>query len=156
MEQTFKILAQLLLALHYLHERGILHRDVKPANVIITKTGDAVLLDFGIAALNGGQTYAGSHGYSAPEINLARDMNGFKYNSKVDIYSLGILFREMVIGINLIEEDVRRLMNDQPQHVQDLYSLLTQEDPAKRPFAFELLATEQLQDYLLTQRDNIP
>lgn len=89
-------------ALGYAHEKGILHRDVKPSNILITEKNEPVLTDFGIAKLLGteeGQTLTGTGvgvgtpEYMAPEQGLNKDVDG-----RADIYALGIILFEMVTG----------------------------------------------------------
>lgn len=81
------------------HEHQILHRDLKPQNIIVTPQGRAVVLDFGIArSLRPGHTFTapggspGTHGYIAPEI-----LNGEKPDERADIYSLGIIIYQLLM-----------------------------------------------------------
>jgi serine/threonine protein kinase/tetratricopeptide (TPR) repeat protein len=90
-------------ALHSAHERGILHRDLKPGNVVLTDAGQPKILDFGIAALLGADTKAvkltqtgmimGSLPYMAPE-QLTDD----PADARTDVYALGVLLFEMASG----------------------------------------------------------
>ena len=85
---------QLLRALQYCHARRVLHRDVKPANVLLARDGSVRLSDFGVSrALPPGlalaSTLAGSPAYMAPEIH-----RGTPYSSAADIWSLGCTLHE--------------------------------------------------------------
>jgi serine/threonine protein kinase len=89
-------------ALDYAHQRGMIHRDVKPANIIISNDGEAILTDFGLVKLlsEPGHTQSGgivgTASYVAPE--LIQPIPGVEADHRVDIYSLGCLLFEMVTG----------------------------------------------------------
>ena len=93
------LLAQVGGALGYAHRRGVIHRDVKPANILFDSTGDAIVTDFGIAkvAEEPSQTLAGSvvgtPSYMSPEQCYAHELTGAS-----DQYSLGIVAFEMLTG----------------------------------------------------------
>ena len=98
-ERAVDVLGQMARALDYAHHAGILHRDVKPGNIIITESGHAVLTDFGIAQtlsdtrLTKTGTSIGSPEYMAPE-----QIEGKKLDSRTDLYSLGVVFYQMLTG----------------------------------------------------------
>jgi len=89
-------------ALSYAHSEGILHRDVKPANILITKAGEPVLTDFGIAKLleqEDGQTLTGTGvGIGTPEYMAPEQGLGQVVDGRADVYSLGIVFYELITG----------------------------------------------------------
>jgi eukaryotic-like serine/threonine-protein kinase len=93
------VLSQVGEALRYAHERGIVHRDVKPANCSLDEQGQVKLMDFGIShRVESGKTgrsqmVSGTPGYIAPEAALGRPVDG-----RADIYSLGVMAYEMVVG----------------------------------------------------------
>ncbi len=101
-QQAAKSLAPVARALEYAHQEKIIHRDIKPANILVTKSGDFMLSDFGIAKTLGSDEITkltrtgvgiGTPAYMAPEQGLGKDID-----QRVDIYSLGIVFYEMVTG----------------------------------------------------------
>ena len=94
------VISQMCSALDYAHRQGVIHRDVKPANVIIDNEGEAYLTDFGIAKALGGESdltgtgvTIGTPAYMAPEQSLGKGVD-----ARTDIYALGIILYEMVVG----------------------------------------------------------
>lgn len=89
---------QIIRALSFCHEKGIAHRDVKPANILIDKYGRAKLADFGLAQhFNKSQRisiFGGSLPYLAPEILQQRPYDP----KKADVWALGVTFYEMATG----------------------------------------------------------
>ncbi|HFD38271.1 MAG TPA: serine/threonine-protein kinase, partial [Anaerolineae bacterium] len=100
-ERAVDIAAQLADALDYAHQQGIVHRDVKPANVLLTRDGRPLLTDFGIARaldesthLTRTGTSIGTPAYMAPE-----QAQGQQTDGRTDIYALGIVLYEMLAGL---------------------------------------------------------
>ena len=100
-QEAARLLAPIADALSYAHSRDFLHRDVKPANILLTESGQAMLADFGIAKLLDTQytteltrtgVGVGTPSYMAPEQWLG------KAEPRTDQYALGIVFYEMVTG----------------------------------------------------------
>ncbi|MDD4238915.1 MAG: Stk1 family PASTA domain-containing Ser/Thr kinase [Desulfotomaculaceae bacterium] len=99
-ERVVEIARQISDALQHAHENNIVHRDVKPQNILITREGRAKLTDFGIAkeattaTLTQTDTIVGSVHYISPE-----QARGETAGPRSDIYSLGIVLYEMVTGV---------------------------------------------------------
>ncbi|HVR29730.1 MAG TPA: serine/threonine-protein kinase, partial [Thermoanaerobaculia bacterium] len=109
MEQVRRLGAQLAGALEAAHAQGVVHRDVKPRNIIVTERGDAKLLDFGLAKaapgdssatamtleaeLTQGHGVVGTPNYMSPEQALGRTVDG-----RTDIFSLGVVLYVMATG----------------------------------------------------------
>jgi len=90
------IVAEIVVAITYLHEYGFIYRDLKPENVLLTEKGHIKLTDFGMASetINTiSSTMGGTHDYIAPEVFTDR-----KYSRSVDWWSLGVLLYELVHG----------------------------------------------------------
>ena len=96
---TVVVIREVLTALTYLHRSGIIHRDIKAANILITATGKVMICDFGVSALlttttSKRNTFIGTPYWMAPEVAQAVP----NYDTKADIWSLGILIYEMAKG----------------------------------------------------------
>jgi serine/threonine protein kinase len=140
--QIVRILKDILGGLAYAHDEGIIHRDIKPANIMLTKKGQAVLSDFGIAQIVGSTQHTvsgalmGTLNYMAPE-------QGFegKCDNRSDVYSLGIVLYEMLTGYTPFDADtpLAILM----KHLNDPLPLPTQVDPAL-PHSLEMIVLKAL------------
>jgi serine/threonine protein kinase/Flp pilus assembly protein TadD len=91
--------------LAHAHDRGILHRDVKPANILLTEDGQPMLLDFGIAqdakartAAGGGSAVGGTLPYMSPEQLDEVRTEKPQADAKSDVYSLGVVLYELITG----------------------------------------------------------
>ncbi len=104
-ERTAEIVADVARALHYAHIEGVVHRDVKPGNIIVLNNGAVKLADFGIARLatgsgtQTGQTF-GTPKYMAPEQIAGRPVDG-----RADIFALGIVLYQMLTGVAPFDGD---------------------------------------------------
>ena len=140
--EILRILTEVLDGLGYAHKEGIIHRDIKPANIMLTKRGQAVLTDFGIAQIVGSTQYTvsgalmGTLNYMAPE-------QGFKgtCDERSDVYSLGIVFYEMLTGYTPFDADtpLAILM----KHLNDPLPLPSQVDPTL-PYELENIVLKSL------------
>jgi serine/threonine protein kinase len=100
--EAAKLLAPVARALGYAHAQKVVHRDVKPSNILLTGSGEPMLSDFGVAKmlvedkpvdLTGTGVGIGTPEYMAPEQGMGKEVDG-----RTDIYSLGIVFYELVTG----------------------------------------------------------
>lgn len=122
---TVHIAIQLADAVDYAHQREVVHRDFKPANVLMTRDGQPKITDFGLAKISdsGFETMAGtvigSPAYMSPEQALGQPLD-----TRTDIYSFGVVLYWMAAGKLPFDGDARDLMyahvNEQPAHPADL------------------------------------
>ncbi len=148
-EMVRDLLQQVGTALGYAHRNGIVHRDVKPANIMIDEEGWSVVTDFGIAkvAENRGLTMTGiavgTPSYMSPEQCAAKDITG-----KSDQYSLGVMAYEMLTGKQPFDGDsamaimfahfheapkpIKELRADVPEEVAETVMRMLEKAPEKR------------------------
>lgn len=104
LEKIISEICCVLDALQHLHSNGIVHRDVKPSNIMIENGSVVKLMDLGIARLNGGNKYSsygfiGTPQYAAPE-QIARKTENDEITPQADIYATGITLYELIAGTN--------------------------------------------------------
>ncbi|ELU03128.1 hypothetical protein CAPTEDRAFT_112307, partial [Capitella teleta] len=142
-DEARKFFRQIVSAVKYLHQNGIVHRDLKLENILLDSENNVKIVDFGLANIYGGsrllETYCGSPLYASPEI-----VNGLPYKGpEVDCWSLGVLLYTMVYGSMPFDgSDFRKLRNlitegayaqvEEASEAADLIHHLLTPDPTKR------------------------
>ncbi len=117
-EQAVDIAKQVLAGLNHAHQKKVIHRDIKPHNILITATGQAKITDFGIARAVTETTLVhtgpimGSAHYFSPE-----QAKGYPVDARSDLYSLGVVIYEMLAAKRPFEGDTP--LSVALQHVQD-------------------------------------
>ncbi|MBA3872676.1 MAG: serine/threonine protein kinase, partial [Anaerolineae bacterium] len=144
-ERILEIILDLAAALGYAHSRGMVHRDVKPPNVMFDEHDRAILTDFGIARLKEGVSLTqdgatvGTPAYISPE-----QAAGLPVDARTDLYSLGIIVYEMLAGELPFQGD--SLFSLILQHINapipSLPSTLPDANPYVQSFIFKALAKD--------------
>lgn len=163
--QAVRLIAQLAETLARLHAQGIVHRDIKPQNILLNREGEPKLADFGLAKLpsaqttsegpflplsTDSQTFFGTYGYAPPEqLSSARDVDG-----RADVYALGVVLFELLAGRRpFVAAERGRIISMQlnqkapllssfapslPETLVALVAHMLARDPAERPDAHEV------------------
>lgn len=138
--EVLKIMKEISSALAHSHHRKTLHRDIKPENIMFNEEGQAVLLDFGIAKAQGKVSeftrigaVVGTPHYMSPERALGKDID-----ERSDLYALGVVMYEMLIGKKLFEGDDTFAISY--AHVHEPPPNLPEEKSALQPILDKLLA----------------
>src|SRR4051812_46367990 len=150
-EQSAKVIQQTAMGLATAHDRGVVHRDIKPGNLMINSRGAVKIADFGIALSNHDLSkkltttgeFVGTPGYLSPEVCLGKPVD-----QRSDIFSLGIVMFEMLTGrmpftdespLGLMLEvvkaeipDVREINADVDPEIARILDRMIAKDPAER------------------------
>lgn len=148
-KDTVHFTVQILRALQHAHDRGIVHRDIKPQNIMLVEDGSIKVMDFGIARFSRSETRTitdkaiGSVHYISPE-----QAKGDITDSKADIYSVGIMMYEMLTGMLPFDSDTAvqvaikqisdqatrpRMINESiPEGLEEITLKAMSKDPAQR------------------------
>ncbi len=147
-DDVVKIIFKCAKALHYAHQRGVIHRDIKPGNIMLTTNNDVRIIDFGIAIMKDSDVsriegIAGSPSYMSPE-----QVESAEITLASDLYSLGAVMYELLTGFRPFRAStLSRLLNqivhatappihtlraDVPEELEEIVATSLQKDPAHR------------------------
>ncbi len=119
--RAVEICLQVASALGAAHEQGIIHRDIKPGNVLLDEAGNAYLTDFGLATftdfatrLTTSNALVGTPAYVAPEMILSQPAT-----TRSDVYGLGILLHHMIVGYPPFSQPNMTISELLKQHIND-------------------------------------
>ncbi|MBN2366875.1 MAG: protein kinase [Calditrichaeota bacterium] len=146
--EAIKIIMQIARGLQAAHNQKIIHRDIKPGNILISENGEVKIVDFGLAKLAGQKltesvSTKGTIAYMAPEF-----IRGIPADNRTDIWSLGVVLFEMLTGhlpfegeypepmmysiINEEPELLSQYLNDVPEILESILDKCLNKDPVQR------------------------
>jgi len=147
-DDVVEIIFKCAKALHYAHSRGVVHRDVKPGNIMLTLDNDVRIIDFGIALVSDSDVsriegIAGSPSYMSPE-----QVQSAEITSRSDIYSLGVVMYELLTGFRPFRANnlskllhqivfatpppIHSLRSDISEALENVTAVALQKDPEQR------------------------
>jgi len=149
LEEALKTASQVAEGLQEAHKKGVVHRDIKSANIMVTEKGQAKIMDFGLARMTGTTMLTqegaamGTIAYMSPE-----QARGEKVDQSTDIWSLGVVMYEMLTGklpfrgeheqaimysiLKEKPEPITEIKADIPVSIEQVVSKALEKDPGKR------------------------
>jgi eukaryotic-like serine/threonine-protein kinase len=163
-DDSVEIIYKCAKALHYAHSRGVIHRDVKPSNIMLTQDNDVRIIDFGIALVSDSEIsriegIAGSPSYMSPE-----QVQSLELSNRSDLYSLGAVMYELLTGsrpfragnlqkllhqiVYATAPPIHTLRAEVPEDLENVVAMALQKEPGRRyrsglDFAAELTRVHQ-------------
>jgi len=127
--ERLQLMVKICDAVHHAHQRGLIHRDLKPGNIIVDETGQPKILDFGVARVTDSDTQAtmatdvgqlvGTLNYMSPEQVLADPLD---IDTRSDVYALGVILYELLSG---------RLPYQISKRLHEAMQTIREEDPSR-------------------------
>lgn len=122
---TLKIITQLLDALAYSHAQGVVHRDVKPGNILLLNDGQIKVMDFGIARIESSTLTQFGDVIGTPSYMSPEQFSGHQVDNRSDLFSTGVILYHLLTGEkpfpgNSMTTIMHRVLNTDPPRVSDL------------------------------------
>ncbi len=112
LQQALRIMRDVLSGVAAAHDEGIIHCDLKPANIMITTQGQAKVADFGLALLANSQQIYDKHLAGTPQYMAPEYIETYKHQTVSDVFSLGLIFYQLLTGQLAVDgDDVYQLLN---------------------------------------------
>ena len=127
--EVLELAIDLARALHYAHDQGVVHRDMKPSNILFApSTGKAKIADFGIARLESTEELAKTQSgvvFGTPRYMSPEQASGFDTDGRTDLFSLGVMLYEMLTGTKAFDAPTTtslllQIVQDQPRSFKDV------------------------------------
>ncbi len=125
-KERLELFRQICSAVQYAHQNLIVHRDLKPSNILVTKDGNAKLLDFGIAKLLNSEDFEDTATQArmfTPEYASPEQLNGLPITTASDVYSLGVILYELLSG--------QRPFQSKSKSYQEIVNQILTEEPVR-------------------------
>jgi eukaryotic-like serine/threonine-protein kinase len=162
-EQALRITAKLGAALQYAHAQGVVHRDIKPTNIMISPEGEPKIMDFGIAKVPHAQLTAAGEFFGTPSYMSPEQISAHPVDGRSDLFSLGAVLYLMLTGQRAFDGETvptilnavshrhpappGRLVRSLPPDIDYLVSRALAKDPAER-YASGTMFAEDIDDVL--------
>ena len=165
--EALRLTAKVAEALHHAHEKHIVHRDVKPANIMVLPTGQPKLMDFGIAKIPAAQLTSAGEFFGTPSYMSPEQATGEPLDARSDVFSLGSVLYLLLTGVRAFDapsvpgilarvakkdpSPPSKLTPGLPPVVDDIVARALAKDPGQRYATARMLA-EDIQDVLADRR----
>ncbi len=149
LQEKIRVMIEVCEGLAHAHERNVIHRDIKPANIFVTKAGQTKILDFGLARTQASDLTTSGHALGTPNYMSPEQVRGEKVDHRTDIFSVGVLFYELLIYRKAFQGDsfastIFKILQDDPEPIEHFDTTIPCELSA---IVFKALAKDREERY---------